>query len=132
MSELKLISKHPGSIKSLVEGAIIAPLRSTEAGIKTTEQRLQEFEQKYQIPTEQFIQRYENDEFQETLEFIEWIGESRMLQGLREDAERLRGIEQEDKQYGQKTNASLRQNWRYCLHRYLPILPCPRIRRTRQ
>jgi hypothetical protein len=68
-------------------------LRSTEAGIKTTEQRLQEFEQKYQMSTEEFIQRYENDELQETLEFAEWIGESRMLQGLRKDAERLRGIE---------------------------------------
>jgi hypothetical protein len=93
MSELKLTSKYPGSIKSLVEGAITATLRSTEAGIKTTEQRLQEFEQKYQIPTEEFIQRYENDEFQETLELAEWIGEYRMLQGLKEDAERLRGIE---------------------------------------
>jgi len=87
MSELKLISRHPGSIKSLVERAIIATLRSTEAGIKTTEQRLQEFEQKYQMSTEEFIQRYENDEFQETLEFVEWIGEYRMLKGLREDAE---------------------------------------------
>jgi hypothetical protein len=93
MSELKLTSRHPGSIKSLVEGAISATLRSTEAGIQTTEQRLQEFEQKYQIPTAEFIQRYENDEFQETLELAEWIGEYRMLQGLKEDSERLRGIE---------------------------------------
>jgi hypothetical protein len=93
MNELKLTSKHPGSIKSLVEGAITTTLRSTEAGIKTTEQRLREFEQKYQMSTEEFIQRYENDEFQETLEFAEWIGESRIFQGLMEDAERLRGIE---------------------------------------
>jgi hypothetical protein len=84
MSELKLTSRHPGSIKSLVEGAISATLRSTEAGIQTTEQRLQEFEQKYHIPTAEFIQRYENDEFQETLELAEWIGEYRMLQGLKD------------------------------------------------
>ena len=43
--------------------------------------------------TSEFIQRYENDELDETLEFGEWIGEYRMLQGLIEDADQLRGIE---------------------------------------
>jgi hypothetical protein len=42
--------------------------------------------------TEVFVQRYENDEFQETLEFGEWIGEYRMLKGLRDDVMQLRGI----------------------------------------
>jgi hypothetical protein len=42
--------------------------------------------------TEAFVQRYVNDEFEETLEFVEWIGEYRMLQGLKEDAIQLRGL----------------------------------------
>jgi hypothetical protein len=93
MTELKLISKHSGSLKSLIEGVIIEALRSTEAGIHRTEQRLQEFEQKYQLSTVEFLHRYENDEYQETLDLDEWIGESRMLQRLQEKADRLRGIE---------------------------------------
>jgi hypothetical protein len=93
MNELKLISKRPESIKPLVESAIAAALRSTEEGVHTTQQRLQAFEDAYQITTEDFIQRYENDEFQETLEFAEWIGEHRMLKRLQEKAERLREIE---------------------------------------
>jgi PAS domain-containing protein len=93
MNELKLVSKRAESIKPLVEGAIAAALRSTEDGIHKTQQRLQAFEQIYGIPTEEFIQRYENDEFQETLEFAEWIGEQRMLKHLQEKAERLREIE---------------------------------------
>jgi hypothetical protein len=93
MNELKLISHHSGSLKSLIEGAIAEALRSTEAGIRRTEQRLREFEGKYQLSTVEFLHRYENDEFQETLELDEWIGELRMLQRLQEKAERLRGIE---------------------------------------
>jgi hypothetical protein len=91
MNELKLVSPYP--IRPMVEGAITAALQDAEAGIQTTEQRLREFEAKYQMLTEAFVQRYENDEFQETLEFGEWIGEYRMLKGLREDVMQLRGIE---------------------------------------
>jgi tetratricopeptide (TPR) repeat protein len=93
MSELKLISKHSGPLKSLVEGAIIELLNSTEEAIRYTEQRIYEFEKKYQLSTQEFLGRFENDEFQETLDLDEWIGESRMLQRLQEKAERLRGIE---------------------------------------
>jgi hypothetical protein len=101
MNELKLVSKRTESIKPLVEGTILeetakpnaAALRSTEDGIQKTQLSLQEFEQTYQMLTEDFIQRYENDEFQETLEFAEWIGEQRMLKRLQEKVERLREIE---------------------------------------
>lgn len=93
MNELKLTSKHSGSLKPLLEGAIAEALRSTEAGIQLTAQRLRDFEEKYQLSTEAFLHRYENDEFQETLELDEWIGEFRLLQRLQEKVERLRGIE---------------------------------------
>ena len=69
MTELKLISN-----------------RSIEEGIQTTQQNLITFETKYGMPTNEFIQRYENDELDETLEFGEWVGEYRMLCGLMDDA----------------------------------------------
>jgi len=93
MTELKLTSKHSGSLKPLLEGAIAEALHSTESGIQQTAQRLRDFEEKYQLSTEEFLHRYENDEFQETLELDEWIGEFRLLQRLQEKVERLRGIE---------------------------------------
>jgi hypothetical protein len=93
MTELKLISKQSTPIQPIVQNAIDSFVRSSEDGIQKTLQRLREFEHKYQMSTREFIQRYENDELDETLEFGEWIGESRMLQGLLEDVEQLRGIE---------------------------------------
>lgn len=93
MAELTLISQDSGSLKPLIEGAISEALRLTETGIQRTERRLQEFEEKYQVSTQEFLSRYHNDEMPETLDLDEWIGESQMLQRLQEKADRLRGIE---------------------------------------
>jgi len=93
MTELKLVSPHQHPLKPLVEAALANELRLLEAGIRRTEQRVQEFETKYQLSTDEFIPRFENDEFEETLEFSEWVGEHRLLTRLREKAEILRGIE---------------------------------------
>jgi hypothetical protein len=93
MAELKLVSTQSGSLQSLIEGVIADALRSTELGIRRTEERLREFESKYQLSTTEFINQYENDEHPETLDFDEWIGEARMLQRLQNRAERLRGVE---------------------------------------
>jgi len=93
MTELILRSHHAQSLQSLIEGVIADALRSTEAGIQRTEARLQQFEGQYQLTTTEFLHRYENDEFQETLELAEWIGEARMLARLQKRADQLRGIE---------------------------------------
>jgi ribosomal protein L17 len=85
MTELKLISKQSTSSQPIVQNAIDSFVRSSEDDIQKTQQRLREFERKYLMTTDEFIERYENDELHETLEFGEWIGESRMLQGLLEN-----------------------------------------------
>jgi hypothetical protein len=78
-----------------VEAALANELRLLETGIRQTEERLQEFEKKYQMLTQDFISRYENDEFEETMtmDFVEWIGESRLLKCLREKAGAIRDIQ---------------------------------------
>ena len=85
MTELRLISRQSVSIQPIVQNAIDSFVRSSEDGIQKTQQRLSEFERKYLMSTREFVQRYENDELNETLEFGEWVGESRMLQGLLRD-----------------------------------------------
>lgn len=92
MADLKLVSTRKGQLKPLVEAALANELRLLEAGIHRTEQRILEFEEKYQLRTEEFISRYENDELAETMDFDEWIGEFRMLARLREKADTLRDI----------------------------------------
>lgn len=92
MTELTLISTRQRPLKSLVEAALANELRLLEAGIRRTEQRLYEFEAKYQISTSEFARRFEDDEFEESLELAEWIGEYRLLERLRDKADTLREI----------------------------------------
>ena len=92
MADLRLVSTRKRQVKPLVEAAIANELRLVEAGIRRTEQRLLEFEEKYHLGTQEFISRYENDELEETMDFGEWIGELRLLARLREKADTLKDI----------------------------------------
>ena len=92
MAELVLTSPGQRSLRSLVEAALHNEWRLLQAGIHRTEQRLQAFEAQYGISTAAFVQRYENDELQETLDFAEWVGEYRLLERLREKGETLQNI----------------------------------------
>ena len=92
MSTLTLTSSRQHPLRPLVEAAIQNELRLLEAGIRRTENRLQDFEEKHGLDTQEFFQRYESDELPETLEFTEWIGEYRLLKRLREKAETLQEI----------------------------------------
>jgi len=93
MSELTLISPYQRSLKPVVQAALENELRLIVAGIRRTEQRLGEFERRYQMSTQDFISRFENDEIEENLEFDEWIGEYRLLERLHEKVEILQGVE---------------------------------------
>ena len=92
MTDLRLVCTHKRELKPLVEGALANELRLMQAGLRRTEQRLLEFEEKYHLKTEHFISRYEKDEMEETIDFDEWIGEFRLLARLREKLDTLRGI----------------------------------------
>lgn len=84
MTELKLISKHPDSLKQIIQSSLSERLHSIEVGIKRTEERLVEFETKYQLSTSKFIETFNNDELSHNFDFEEWIGEARMLKHLQE------------------------------------------------
>jgi hypothetical protein len=63
-----------------------------EAAIQRTEKKIRGYETGHGMTSTHFVQRYENDELPETLEFAEWIGEYRLLSRLREKADAYRGI----------------------------------------
>lgn len=92
MADLTLISDGTYQVKPLIEAALEHELRLLEVGIRQTEYRLRMFEEKYQKPTSDFIAEYEDDQVEETLDFIEWIGEYRLMERLREKTDALRSI----------------------------------------
>ena len=92
MTVLTLTSPRQRPLRPLVEAALNNELRVMQAGVRRTEQRLKAFESQYGLSSQEFLQRYENDELSETLDFAEWVGEHRLLERLREKAETLQGI----------------------------------------
>ncbi len=92
MCELKLVSPGERQIKPIVEAALSNELRLIEAGIHRTETNLKIFEKKYDMNTNEFVSKYENDKIEETMEYIEWIGESKMLERLIEKSNTLKSI----------------------------------------
>ncbi len=96
MTVLRLTSPHKRPLRPLVEGALENEQCLLQAGIGRTEQRVRDFEKKYGLSSEEFLRRYANDEFDETLDLIEWIGECRLLERMREKLDILQGIHFED------------------------------------
>ena len=93
MTELTLVSPDQRRLRPLVEAAIQNELRLLAAGIRRTERRLRGFEEKYGLATAEFLQQYENDKLEETLDFDEWIGEWRLLERLQDNASTLQEIQ---------------------------------------
>ncbi|MCT7950120.1 hypothetical protein NG798_10015 [Ancylothrix sp. C2] len=95
MAELRIICEDSEALKRMIEDSLAERLCSLEDGIKRTEERIQYFENKYGMATEEFLSRFEKDELQHRLDrsFDEWIGETLMLKRLREKANKLRGVE---------------------------------------
>lgn len=93
MAELTLISSHNGSLRSLVETALQTQLRVLQAGIQRTEARLRDFEVEHKMSTAEFLASYGADGVSETLATIDWVGESRMLDRLREKEQMLKDIQ---------------------------------------
>ncbi|MCK5525366.1 MAG: hypothetical protein KAI83_19735 [Thiomargarita sp.] len=92
MSELILVSDRRREIKPIIEAALKNEMRLIMAGVQKTEQNLKGFEEKYHKNTEKFISEYEEDKLEETIDFIEWIGEFRMLERLTDKLETMKSI----------------------------------------
>ncbi|MCP4351711.1 MAG: hypothetical protein GY795_40105 [Desulfobacterales bacterium] len=69
-------------IKPLIESAIRSELRMLELAVQRTGERLNSFEKKYDITTDDFRTSFENGELAESLDFIEWLGEIRTAEVL--------------------------------------------------
>lgn len=67
-------------------------MHALEDGLGRTQARLRAFEETYQMPTAQFIECYNQNTVEETLETIEWLGEYRLLLRIQDKLDTLKGI----------------------------------------
>lgn len=71
-------------LKPLIKSAIRSQLDDTERGIQRTRERLVVFEKQYDMSTSEFLRRFKPGDLEETLDFLDWQGETKMLALLEE------------------------------------------------
>lgn len=91
IQQVTVTAESPVSIKPLIEGAIRAELKILEMGIARTRERLRAFEKQFGMATAEFERRFDGRDLKETLEFIEWTGEIKMLNLLEQKYRALQG-----------------------------------------
>ncbi len=84
MTQLTLTSPNTDLLRPFVQGALKRETGLLEIAVKQAQQRVQNFEDRYHLSSEQFMQQYRDAEIEETLDTIDWVGEYRMLMRLRE------------------------------------------------
>ncbi len=61
------------------------------AGIERTRQRLAEFEARYGVTTTHFLEHMTAEDLKGgDLDYVEWAGEARLLEGLEQELEEIR------------------------------------------
>lgn len=92
MTELILRSFDNISFKEIIESALSERLYNLEQGIKRIKKRIAEFETQYQLSTEEFLTKFNNDELNHRFDFDEWIGEAKMLEYLQQKKLIIEGV----------------------------------------
>ena len=80
------------SLRPLVESALHNEAKVLALGLRRTRERLTEFEQRFGLTSAQFEQRFAARELDESLDFIEWLGEIKTLRLLEEQQQALNGL----------------------------------------
>jgi hypothetical protein len=95
--EIKALDSNHEALQ-LVRGAIESKIARIRLGLEITRKKLAKFEAMYQVPSEKFISEMAaEDLFEGDIEYVEWAGEYKILQKLKEDLERLEAVEYADK-----------------------------------
>lgn len=93
LQQIIIQSESKIELKPLLETAIQGELRSLQHGINLTRARLADFEQRYGMTTTEFLRRFTPEDLGETLDFIDWQGETKMLALLEAKKNALEGAQ---------------------------------------
>ncbi|KAF5410566.1 MAG: hypothetical protein C5S38_10185 [Candidatus Methanophagaceae archaeon] len=93
MAEILIKGNKPESIMPILDSAIRNQLKLLKTSINKTKLRISSFEQKYNMSSEQFVQKIREGMDDDNLDFVEWIGETKILKRLEEEYNELEGLQ---------------------------------------
>jgi len=92
MAEIVIKTGKSKSIMPVLESAIRNQLKMLKVSINRTKMKIQDFEQKYNMSTEQFLQKIREGMDEDNLDYVDWIGETKILKRLEEEYKELEGV----------------------------------------
>ena len=92
VQQLTITTDVSVALKPLIESAIRSELRLLELSLERTRLRLQVFERRYDLTSEEFERRFNAGEIAESLDFIEWTGEIETYHRLKSHRQALAGV----------------------------------------
>ena len=92
MQQVTLTTESPEKVKPLLQTAIQNELKLLEHGIARTHERLAAFEKQFGMTTTEFERRFDGKDLKETLDFLDWWGEIKMLRLLEDKHRALAGV----------------------------------------
>ena len=93
MAEIVIKGNKSESIMPVLDSAIRNQLKLLRMSINRTKTRINSFEQRYNMSTEQFMQKITEGMDDDNLDFVEWIGERKILKRLEEEYNELEGLQ---------------------------------------
>ena len=84
LQQVTVQTSNAKRLKPLLKSAIQNQLDDIEHGIQLTHAKLKAFEKQYAMSTAEFLRRFKPGDLEETLDFIDWQGETKMLALLEE------------------------------------------------
>jgi hypothetical protein len=84
LQQVTIQTRNAKRLKPLLKRAIKSQLDDIDRGIQLTRARLDAFEKQYGLSTVEFLHRFKPGELEETLDFLDWQGETKMLALLEE------------------------------------------------
>jgi hypothetical protein len=91
LHQVMVKTSNPDALRPLLRSALQRELKLLEQGMRRTRLRLSAFEKQYSMNTDEFLRRFTKDDLGETLDFIEWYGETKMLAALAEQKKAIEG-----------------------------------------
>lgn len=91
LGQVTVTTEAPNVLKPLLRVALQNEAKSLAHSIKRTRERLNAFELRFGMTSDEFDRRFGAAELEETLDFIDWFGEIRMLRVLNEQKLALDG-----------------------------------------
>jgi hypothetical protein len=91
IQQVTITTESPEKVKPLLETAIQNELKLLEHGIARTRERLAAFESRFAMTTGEFERRFDGKDLKETLDFLDWWGEIKMLRLLEDKHRALAG-----------------------------------------